>query len=412
MKINWNLLKAGVLLFALPLVATAAVSASQWVNDTAPIDLNVEVAEIESSIGVTRVHAVAINSGGAIEGRVASLEAEGTQGISDLAVYFMSNGKVVHEVATSSDGSFRVEGIKEGNYSFVASGENGFAAYGVKVVGETAGIDSVMEAAAVSSGVAVKEILDNNPAQVTTEVVANPENQAIVGANRVNLLDGKLVGTVRSLENISVDGTTVYILSGDKQVAKVTTEKDGSLSIDGISPGVYSFVSTGPSGYAAVSFEAVNETATDVEIPVAFSPAAAIIQELGFANSLDVCSTCGTNSFQSNEIVYDSAPVYQESFAPVEFAGESISYGGAYGATCGSCGNFSGFTQGGAAVGGQPGGLFGGGRLGGGRLLGGGSSGLRRLALLGAIGGIIAIAVDDDDDDFVVDAGPASPAAP
>ena len=180
MKINWNLLKAGVLLFALPLVATAAVSASQWVNDTAPIDLNVEVAEIENNIGVTRVHTVAINSGGAIEGRVASLEAEGTQGISDLAVYFMSNGKVVHEVATSSDGSFRVEGIKEGNYSFVASGENGFAAYGVKVVGETAGIDSVMEAAAVSSGVAVKEILDNNPAQVTTEVAANPENQAIV----------------------------------------------------------------------------------------------------------------------------------------------------------------------------------------------------------------------------------------
>ena len=265
-----------------------------------------------------------------------------------------------------------------------------------------------MEAAAVSSGVAVKEILDNNPAQVTTEVVANPENQAIVGANRVNLLDGKLVGTVRSLENISVDGTTVYILSGDKQVAKVTTEKDGSFSIDGISPGVYSFVSTGPSGYAAVSFEAVNETATDVEIPVAFSPAAAIIQELGFANSLDVCSTCGTNSFQSNEIVYDSAPVYQESFAPVEFAGESIGCGGACGATCGSCGNFSGFS-GGATSGG--GGLFRGGRLGGGRLLGGGSSGLRRLALLGAIGGIIAIAVDDDDD-FVVDAAPASPAAP
>ena len=414
MKINWNLLKAGVLLFALPLVATAAVSASQWVNDTAPIDLNVEVAEIENSIGATRVHTVALNPSGAIEGRVASLEAEGTQGISDLSVYFMSNGKVVHEATTSSDGSFRVEGIIEGNYSFVASGENGFAAYGVKVVGETAGIASVMEAAAVRSSVAVKEILDSNSAQVATEVVANLEDQAIVGANRINLVDGKLVGTVRSLENISVDGTTVYILSGDKQVAKVTTEKDGSFSIDGISPGVYSFVSTGPSGYAAVSFEVVNETETDVEIPVAFSPAAAIIQELGFANSLDVCSTCGTDSFASSDIVYDSAPTChacQESFAPVEYAGESIGCGGACGATCGSCGNFSGFTQGGAAVGGQPGGLFGGGRLGGGRLLGGGSGGLRRLALLGSIGAIIALAVSDDDN-VIVDAGPASPAAP
>ena len=86
MKINWNLLKAGVLLFALPLVATAAVSASQWVNDTAPIDLNVEVAEIENNIGATRVHTVALNPSGAIEGRVASLEAEGTKGISDLSL--------------------------------------------------------------------------------------------------------------------------------------------------------------------------------------------------------------------------------------------------------------------------------------------------------------------------------------
>ena len=84
MKTNWNLLKAGALLFALPLMATAAVSASQWVNDTAPIDLNIEVAEIETSIGVARAHAVSLNSSGAIEGRVAAMNTDGTQGIADL----------------------------------------------------------------------------------------------------------------------------------------------------------------------------------------------------------------------------------------------------------------------------------------------------------------------------------------
>ena len=155
MKSNWNLLKAGALLLALPMMATAAVSASQWVNDTTPINLDVEVAAVENSIGVARVHAVALNSSGAIEGRVASMDAQGTQGISDLSVYFMKDGKVVQETSTSSDGSFRVEGLSEGNYSFVASGENGFTAYGVKVVGETAGIDNVMEASAVAPGIAV-----------------------------------------------------------------------------------------------------------------------------------------------------------------------------------------------------------------------------------------------------------------
>ena len=403
MKTNWNLLKAGALLFALPLMATAAVSASQWVNDTAPIDLNVEVAEIESSIGVTRNHAVSLNASGAVEGRVAAMNADGTQGIADLTVRFMSNGKVVQATTTSSDGSFRVEGLSEGNYSFIASGENGFAAYGVKVVGETAGIDNVMEATAVAPGVAtVKQILDSNVAEAA-QTTSNTEDQAIVGANRVNLVDGKLVGTVRSLDNISVEGTLVYILNGDEQVAKVETDANGNFSIADMTPGVYNFVSTGPSGYAAVSFEAISETVQ--EIPVAFSPAAAI-QEIGFGNSLDVCTTCGTNSFASSDIVYDSAPAFQESFAPVEYASETIGCGGACGATCGSCGNFSGFSHGGgASCGGACGGGGGiGGRLfgGGGRLFGGSGGGrLGRLALLGAIGGIIAVSVDDD--------GPISP---
>ena len=403
MKTNWNLLKAGALLFALPLMATAAVSASQWVNDTAPIDLNVEVAEIESSIGVTRNHAVSLNASGAVEGRVAAMNADGTQGIADLTVRFMSNGKVVQATTTSSDGSFRVEGLSEGNYSFIASGENGFAAYGVKVVGEAAGIDNVMEATAVAPGVAtVKQILDSNVAEAA-QTTSNTEDQAIVGANRVNLVDGKLVGTVRSLDNISDEGTLVYILNGDEQVAKVETDANVNFSIADMTPGVYNFVSTGPSGYAAVSFEAISETVQ--EIPVAFSPAAAI-QEIGFGNSLDVCTTCGTNSFASSDIVYDSAPAFQESFAPVEYASETIGCGGACGATCGSCGNFSGFSHGGgASCGGACGGGGGiGGRLfgGGGRLFGGSGGGrLGRLALLGAIGGIIAVSVDDD--------GPISP---
>ena len=395
MKSNWNLLKAGALLFALPLMATAAVSASQWVSDSAPIDLNVEVAEVVSSIGVTRVHAVALNSSGAIEGRVASMDAQGTQGIADLSVQFMKNGKVIQETMTSSDGSFRVEGLNEGNYSFVASGENGFAAYGVQVVSETAGVDNVMEASAVAPGVSiVKQILDNNLPEkfsAPAESVKNP----IVGANRVNLVEGKLVGTVRSLDNASVAGTLVHILSGDKQVAQVETNEDGSFSIADMKPGVYSFVSTGPSGYAAVSFEAVNEVAADVEIPVSFSPAAAI-QEFGFSDSLDVCTTCGTDAGFGGDVVYDQAPVYQESFAPVEYASESIGCGGSCGASCGSCGNFSNVASscsscGGAASGG--GRLFGGG---GGRLFGGRFG---RLALIGAAVGIaVPLAISGNND--------------
>lgn len=398
MKTNWNFLKAGALLFALPLMATAAVSASQWVNDNAPIELNIETPVVESNIGVARVHTVALNASGAFEGRVASVDAKGAVGIADLSVYFMRNGKVVQETTTSANGTFRVEGLGEGNYSFVATGDKGFAAYGVRVVGETAGVENVMEAAAVAPGVAaVKQLLDENVSTEVAQIATESDSAKLVGANRVNLVDGKLVGSVNSLVGTAVEGTQVYILNGDQKVAEAKTDAQGNFALSNMKPGFYNFVATGPSGFAAVGFEAIEQSATAVEIPVSFTPAT--LQDFGYGNSLDVCTTCGTDvGYSSGDIVYDSSPAYQE-FAPVEYAGESIGCGGSCGAACGSCGNFSGFS--GGACGGCGGG---GGLLGGGRLFGGAGLGrLGRIALLsGAVVGIVAIADDDD-------AGPSSP---
>jgi hypothetical protein len=397
MKTNLNLLKAGALLFALPLMATAAVSASQWASNTAPIELNVDIDAVESdSIGVARVHTVALNSSGAVEGRVAAMNANGTQGIADLTVYFLSNGKVADQTKTSADGSFRVSGLKEGNYSFVATGENGFAAYGVQVVGETAGVSNTMEAAAVAPNfAAVKQILnDNLPSQVATEIVANvvdEDAKPLVGANRVALVEGKLVGNVRSLVTSDNAGATVHILKGDKKVASVEANENGSFSVSDLEPGVYGFVATGPSGFAALSFEAVQDE--NAEIPVAIAPAFQdVMFDGGYAPSLDVCTTCGTDvGYADDSIVYDSAPVMQE-FAPVEYAGESIGCGGACGATCGSCGNMSNYSAG--SCGGCCG-SGGGGLLRGGRLFGG--AGLGRLLLLGgAIALPVALSGDSD----------------
>jgi hypothetical protein len=398
MKTNWNFLKAGALLFALPLMATAAVSASQWVNDTAPIELGVETAELENSLGVARVHTVALSASGAFEGRVATANAEGGAGLAGLDVFFLRNGKVVQETKTADNGSFRVEGLAEGNYSFVASGENGYAAYGVRVVSETAGVENVMEAAAIGTGVATaKQILDSNAASVVTNEFATTNNSGdLVGANRVNLVGGSLVGSVKSLVGADVAGSQVFILSGDKQIAVTKTDANGSFEIADMAPGFYNFVATGPSGIAAVSFEAINVEASDVEIPVSFKPVT--LQDFGYGNSLDVYTTTGSDIGCSscNEIAYDSAPAYQE-FAPVEYASESIASGGSCGAACGATGNFSNFSSGccgGAAGGGGIGGrLFGGGGIGGGAGLGR----LGRIALLGgAVVGIVAIADDND----------------
>ena len=397
MKTNWNFLKAGALLIALPLMATAAVSASQWVNDTTPIELGAEASVLEKAdLGVARVHTVALSASGAFEGRVATVDAAGATGLAGLDVYFMRNGNVVQETTTSADGVFRVEGLAEGNYSFVASGENGFAAYGVRVVGETAGVENVMEAAAIGKGVAAaKQILDSNAATTTQEFATASNSGDLVGANRVNLVDGNLTGSVKSLVGANVEGSQVYILSGDKQIAEATTDANGNFKIADMAPGFYNFVASGPSGIAAVSFEAINVEVSNVEIPVSFKPVT--LQDFGYGNSLDVYTTTGSDvAYTNSDISYEPAAAYQE-FAPVEYASESIACGGSCGAACGSTGNFSNYSSGccgGAGGGGIGGRLFGGG---GGLLGGGGGLGrLGRIALLsGAVVGIVAIADDN-----------------
>ena len=108
---------------------------------------------------------------------------------------------------------------------------------------------------------------------------------------------------------------------------------------------------------------------------------------------MDACLTCPAQAapIQSAPIDYavgNDVLIEPSYSAPVEYAGESIAYGGASGGTCGACSNYSGFSGGGVVRG-----RFGGGRIGS-RL--GGNAG--RFLLIGGLGaGIVAIADDDPD---------------
>ena len=458
MKNKWKTVKLGLMLFALPLMATAAATAHQLMVDASPISLNIETpAAVDSAIGLARVHTVALNRNGAVEGRIASLDGV-NEGLAELKVYFVQNGEVISETSTNENGSFIAQQIPEGAYSFVASGASGFAAYGVRVVSDATGkLDNLMEAAAVSPSFdSVKQIIkDKLPAEVTDQILSTvvSDEDRVVGSNRVRLNNGQLQGSVVALlgDRDSVAGTYVHIIRDNNQVAEVQADSSGSFMVSDLEPGVYDFVAAGPSGFAAVSFEAVQDEASVItdegtvadivdtdELPVSIEPGAiepgfvvadpityqdAVLADIpydaGFSNSLDVCLTCQQDAGFVGEQVYGgevyggevySEPIYdggQIIDAPIEYAGESVGCGCASGGCCGAEANFSNFSScntcnaapvvnsccntggGGGLLGG------GGGRLGG--LLGSGGGRLSRLALLGAIGGIIAVAVDEDE---------------
>ena len=424
----------GAMLFALPIVATAAASAHQFLTVNAPIaEATSAMVSNDGILNAQRSHTVSLNESGSVEGRIASIKSGSeANGLADLKVFLVSNGEIQAEAVTDADGLFSLANISEGVYSFVATGESGFAAYGVQVVANN-GSDSVnlMEAAAVSPQAAIvkqllKEQLPSDVAQhIMDNAVVSEQAANTVGANKIKVEDGVLVGHVVPMlgEVALAEGTSVYLIQDNKQIAEVVTDASGSFAIQDVEPGVYDFVAAGPTGFAAVSFEAVEDEASDVasvvtdseEIPVSLEPAiepvafqdipADIPFDGGFSDSLDVCTTCqGDSGFVGEQISYaGDQVVYDDSFAssPIEYAGESCGCGAASGGTCGGASDFSGFSSCNACSGGSSrGGLFSGLRGGsGGGLFGGAGGGFRRLALLGGIATAIAVGSDDDDDD-------------
>lgn len=432
----------GAMLFALPIVATAAASAHQFLTDNAPIaEATTSMVSNSGLISVQRSHTISLNESGSIEGRVATIDTGSkANGLSDLKVFLVSNGEIQAETVTDVDGLFSLSNIGEGVYSFVATGKSGFAAYGVRVVANN-GSDTVnqMEAAAVSPQAAVvKQILQKQlPSDIAQEIMDNAvvsdEASRVVGSNKVSVKDGLLVGHVVPMlgEIALVDGTSIFLIQDNEQVAEVTADDTGSFAIEDVEPGVYDFVAAGPTGFAAVSFEAVEgapvadgvaSVVTDSEeIPVSLEPAIAPVAyqdipadipfdggmgyDSGISNSLDVCMTCQQDAgFVGEQVAYagdtgyvEEAPMYDAyESSPIEYAGESCGCGAAAGGSCGSASNFSGYSTCGSC---NTSCCGGGGRLfGGGGLFGGaGGSRLARIGLLAGVATAIAVGSDDDD---------------
>ncbi len=399
MKDIWKTIRLGVYVFALPLVATAAASAHQWMTDSSPVQVvDLPVATTVSDghvINSLRQHTITSDQDGIVRGRLISIDQKtaAAVGLGELKVYFARNGKIASQTSTKSDGSFEIKGLETGAYSFIAAGESGFAAYGINVVAGGEGAEpTMMEVAAVSPKfTAVREILKNHvPKSVADEIVAlanandeQPTPIKLEGANRVKIVDGALVGNIVPIwgQNQMIAGTYVHIVKNDKQIAVTQVDESGHFQIPDIAPGVYDFVAAGPAGFAAVGFEAIQEpvaAAADsevietaipesvVEVDAAIMDAAADAQDVvsadagyvdpsysvSYADSFDVALTSPQDGYYVGDSVYDYSQAYT---APsIEYAGQAVGCGGACGSSCGGCGDSSGYGNccGGAASGG------------------------------------------------------------
>lgn len=315
---------------ALPLVATAAASAHQWLmvqeQDQKPTESIVETSvELAQDIAPARNQVVKIGEDGSVRGRLWAMDAksEFTSGMEGIEVYFVKGDSKTNAV-TDADGQFSINGLEPGVYSFIAYSRSGIAAFGVRVVDKDAEIEGVtaelkIETALISSDVEiVRNLFSTASYEKSSNNIVASETQKVVGANRVYLVDGKLKGRVVSFfQNANLENTKVVLMRNEEKVGEFTTGIDGSYEFDDLKPGVYDLIATGPLGMAAIRFAAVEkEMSTGLNTQDGMLTAMPL-QEVALAQDTTILQDDGVvgSDFGFTEVVFED---------PVGFTGANV----------------------------------------------------------------------------------------
>lgn len=352
MKDIFSIFRLALTLFALPIVATAAVSAHQYMNEAQPIEATSVIAKPAKTksllSGTFRNHSVAIDQDGVVRGRIGNAAAaEGMIGLGDMKVFFLKDGEIAYQSYTAADGSFEVAGLEEGNYSFVATGDQGFAAFGVNLSrGLEMATNNLIEVATISPSFrGLAKILEGKlPGSVVDSIFASSQpGEPITGSNRVQIIDGKVNGVLANSSVKEGQDAKVHLIKQSEKVGEAQVDENGMFTFEDVEPGVYEFVAAGSEGIAALGFEAVVQD----EVPAGGSDAQ-------FASPmLDVLTTYGPDRV----IVFEQYNFYNTpqdalppgvdpGFVPTEIS-SGIAAGG-YGAPAGFGGG--GFGGGGGLV--------------------------------------------------------------
>lgn len=386
MKNNFGYTRVASYVLALPLLASAAVSAHQYLLNNTPINTQgsvVEEQEVSALVGSYRSHTLSLDEKGTVKGRVSIVNRDlSTTGLKSLRVCLVQVGKVVHVCDTSSMGQFEFTDVKEGVYSFVTSGKDGFATFGVKVArGSTT---NRIEVAVVDPDFReIRKIFESVvPSTDKSRIVVTEVPAVIEGNNVVSVSGGILVGKLSNLDNgeLSLD-TKANLVRDNQRLAESMVDEFGRFSFSDVKPGIYEFVAAGSTGYAAFTFEVVDE---DSLVALVTGPAEDLNEgPIEAASQLDVGMTGPGDGVIVNEQL-GSATAAGVSGEPIvePYSGEAVSEQITSGAAAGSMGDMCGCCSGGAGGGG---GGFGG-------------SGLVDLGRLAILGWVLTELINHSDD--------------
>ncbi len=328
---------------------------------------------------------VALNASNGISGKLVGLDDTGnTVARPAVEVSLIQSGKTITSATTDFDGSFSLQGLVPGTFTFVAKSEFTFATFGINILPSSSGSPTSINvcASTIPFGLAQQIISENwVPSTVVSKAAIFEKDplgsqREVVTTTKVNLQNGDLVGKVSraglSLTEQDLSGNIVHILQAGRIVADTPVSPDGEFRVKSLVSGIYDIIVVGKNGTAAVGFEAVSPT------PLSRSTTGSAVRFVAAGNTVDSLNIELANPTDVPN-VEEVAPIAEFVPPPGDMYAPSFMGGGGFGGPGGGGGGFGG---------GGGGGGFGGGGIGG---LGG---------LLGIAGLATGVAALSDDDDF------------
>ena len=277
------------------------------IKSTALEALAASKAQDEEPLSDTlRAHWITTNDEGNLTGRISAIEPSQsvTVPIEQLNVSLLKKGEKIRTSTTDDDGKFLLEDVQPGVYTLVASGQNGFLAYGVNVLPKLELFDALekntqldprekkafyvshfklpqdaviaeelqIDAAAVPPEFSTLQRISRNYLPSATALnIGRDLNDAkaiskatdIKGGFKYPLTDdGKLEGRIQPIATddgkpAKLSDMNIFLIQDDVEAARVTVEENGKFEIEDIEPGVYSLIAAGEDGFAALSLELV-----------------------------------------------------------------------------------------------------------------------------------------------------------
>lgn len=302
-----------------------------------------------------------------------------------VAIKLVRDGATVAEGTTDIDGDFMIDNIEPGVYGLVAQAPNQLALLSLTVLAAESGShlpERIQVRTIEPASPRIAELIRSNTVpQASESLVVDTDpiaaERAFMNTCEIAIdAQGGISGRL-SLPNSKVDlsKTLVYLTSEGREVLRTRALANGQYRFEGVVPGNYGLVASGPEGIAAIGFCAIAEDVAAVQRPAVRFVSQELAQDApvpvgGVAKQLNVELAPTDCLTPINTIPVEEAIVDNGCFTPMM--------------ACGCGGAAAGYGSGGG--GGGSGGI-------------GASSNFGSLATLGAIGALAAVAVAQADND-------------